>query len=165
MPEGPPYYQLIEGELFMSPSPESFHQDIVLNLAFKLRLYLRESPIGKVFIAPLDVHLNEYNVLEPDLLFVSNGKREIVGRWIEGAPDMVAEIISPGTEKLDLRKKKIYAANGVNELWLIHPKRRVVEVYNLSADPETPAMFAEGDHATSPTFPGLQVPVAELFIS
>ena len=69
MPEGPPYYQLIEGELIMAPSPSSFHQDVVGNIYFLLRHHVMKHRLGKVCIAPLDVYLAETSVVQPDVFF------------------------------------------------------------------------------------------------
>src|SRR5207249_6084349 len=77
LPEGPPYYQLIEGDLYMSPTPNFFHQCIVMNIAFILRRYLEKNPIGKVVISPSDVELSDLNVYVPDVYYVSNERKHI----------------------------------------------------------------------------------------
>jgi len=98
--EGPPYHQLIEGELFMSPSPNRYHQDIVRNLAFVLMRYLATHPEGVLYLAPMDVYLDDINVYEPDILFVSNARRDLLqDDGIHGAPDLVVEILSPSTAR------------------------------------------------------------------
>src|SRR5262245_52678018 len=89
-------YQLVEGELhLMSPGPNRFHQDIVLNLGTMLRAYLDRNPVGKVYVSPLDVYLDNYNVVQPDVIFVSNERREILrDDGIHGAPDIAMEVLS-----------------------------------------------------------------------
>ena len=77
LPEGPPYYQLIEGDLYMAPSPDRFHQDILGNLYFILRSYLENHPLGSVHLAPSDVQLTDLNVYQPDLYYVSRTRRAI----------------------------------------------------------------------------------------
>ena len=164
LPEGPPYYQLVEGELFMSPSPERFHQNIILNLAVILRHYLAEHRIGKVYVAPLDVYLTELNVFEPDLVFVSQERAGILGRWIEGAPDFVAEVLSPSTIRLDRRKAKIYAGSGVEEMWLLDPIEKRIEQYLLQKDAQkAEQVFGMDDEIASTCFPGLSIKVSEIF--
>ncbi|HYT59340.1 MAG TPA: Uma2 family endonuclease, partial [Haliangiales bacterium] len=90
LPEGPPYSQLIEGDLVMSPSPDLFHQDILLSLARIIGNYLETNPLGKVAIAPSDVCLTDLNVYQPDFYFVSNARKSILTeQGAEGAPDLV----------------------------------------------------------------------------
>src|SRR5688572_26273604 len=79
MPEGPPYYQLIDGDLHMSPSPNWRHQDIALNICAIIKIYLQKRDIGRVFIAPLDVCLTEINVFQPDVLFFTHQRKKILG--------------------------------------------------------------------------------------
>src|ERR1043166_885368 len=78
LPEGPPYYQLIEGDLYMAPSPDRFHQDILGNLHFILRSYLEKSPLGSVHLAPSDVQLTDLNIYQPDLYYVCRARRAIL---------------------------------------------------------------------------------------
>src|SRR5688572_23711428 len=95
MREGPPYYQLIEGDLHMSPSPNWRHQKVSRNIERPIDRYLEEHDIGELFHAPLDVCLTELNVYQPDVLFFRHGHNAILGeRCIEGAPDFVVEILS-----------------------------------------------------------------------
>lgn len=139
MPEGGPRYQLIEGDLLQMTAPNRFHQEIVGNLHALLWLYLRQNPIGKVFVSPFDAYLDDINVLQPDLLYVSNQRLERLSkRGIEGGPDLVVEVLSPSTEKLDAGpKRRVYANHGVQELWLINPDTLTINVYrdNLAAEP------------------------------
>src|SRR5262245_5311898 len=100
LPEGPPCYQLIEGDLIMSPSANRFHQDILLNLGVIFREYLKENRIGKVYVAPSDVCLTDLNVYQPDLYFVSNDRLSILSeQGAEAAPDLIVEILSPKTAR------------------------------------------------------------------
>ena len=116
LPEGAPY-QLIDGELVLSPSPTIYHQRISMRLGRALSLFVEAHGLGEVLAAPMDVCLSETNTFQPDLLFVSNARASIVGGpYVEGAPDLVVEILSPSTAYYDLRKKKqVYAASGVGE--------------------------------------------------
>ena len=131
LPEGPPYYQLIEGDLYMAPSPDLFHQGILGNIYFVLRSHLTGHPAGTVHIAPSDVQLSELNVYQPDLYFVSNARKSILTRHgAEGAPDLIVEILSLKTARLDKGvKRDIYARAGVLEYWVVDVKSNVVWVH------------------------------------
>ena len=166
MPEGPPYFQLIEGDLYMSPSPSFFHQSIIGNLYHILRSYLVDHPIGKAQIAPSDVELNDQNVFQPDLYYVSNERREILTRQGPvGAPDLVVEILSPRTLSLDLGAKRlVYARSGVKEMWALYPDDEKVEIFRFEQDVDRPAVTLQGKSSiTSPLFPGLEIPLVQVF--
>jgi Uma2 family endonuclease len=166
MPQGPPYYQVIEGDLVMSPSPNTYHQHIAGNIYFLLRQHLSKNPIGEVLMAPLDVFLNDINVYQPDVIFVSNERRSIItDHGIEGAPDLLVEALSPATARYDKgSKRKIYARTGVKELWLVDPETRTLQVYLLAKDAETPSA-THGANATftSALLPGLKIKTATIF--
>jgi Uma2 family endonuclease len=166
MPAGPPYFQVIEGELVMTPSPNLFHQDISGNIFTILRGYLVKHPIGSAHIAPLDVYLSDVNVYQPDVIFVSSARRSLLTEHgIEGAPDLVVEILSPATARYDKgSKRKIYARTGVKELWLIDPDLKSIQVYELAKNAETPAATHGADSVfKSPLFPGLKIKTAAIF--
>lgn len=166
MPQGPPYYQVIEGDLVMSPSPTTFHQHIIVNLAVIFRRFLEKKSLGEIFIAPLDVFLDEVNIYQPDVIFVSSQRRSIItAKGIEGAPDLVVEILSPSTAKLDKgSKRKIYARHGVRELWLVDPETQSIQVYLLTRHPETPsATHAKNASFESSILPGLKFKTSAIF--
>lgn len=166
MPETGPRYQLIEGELVMAPAPDRYHQDVSRNLEFILLRYLEKNPIGKLYDAPFDVYLGEYNVFQPDIAFFAKNRLSVLtDAGAEGAPTFVVEILSPKTAKIDRQsKRKVYAASGVEELWLVDPKQKTIEVFFLQKDAEHPAaLHREKDTITSPSFPGLRLSAAEIF--
>ena len=166
LPEGPPYYQLIEGDLFMAPSPGLFHQGILGNLYYVLRTYLEKRPLGEVYFAPSDVHLSDLNVYQPDLYFVSNSRKSILSdQGTDGAPDLVVEILSPKTAKLDKgMKRSVYARTGVEELWIVDPELKEVHIYRLEKSADTPAAVCRLKHKIeTPLFPGLKISVAKIF--
>ncbi len=166
MPEGPPYYQVIEGDLVMSPSPNLFHQRIAGRIYVQICNYLVKHPIGEAFVAPLDVFLSEVNIYQPDVIFVSKQRHSIIGAdGIEGGPDLVDEILSSGTAKYDKgSKRKIYARTGVKELWLVDPEGKEIQVFDLARDPETAARTVGPKGVlTSSLLPGLRLKAAELF--
>src|SRR2546426_1520340 len=132
-PDGPPYYQLIEGDLIMSPSPNYAHQVIHSNIFSAFVRHLDKNPMGRIFSAPFDIYLTELNVYQPDLVFVpkSRKKKLVTEQGLEGAPDLVVEILSPRTAKLDRGvKRNIYARTGVRELWIVDPDSERVELFD-----------------------------------
>ena len=152
----------------MAPSPNLFHQDISGNIFAILRSYLAKNPIGSVHIAPLDVYLSEVNVYQPDVIYVSKAHRSsLTERGIEGAPDLVVEILSPATARYDKgSKRKIYARTGVKELWLVDPELKSIQIYELNKNAETPAATHGVDsNFKSPLFPGLSLKAAAIFKS
>ncbi len=126
-------YELIEGDLLMTPSPVPRHQRISGRLEFELRKFVTENDLGEVFDAPCDVYLDNENVVQPDILFISKERLNIIGeKNIEGAPDLVIEIISESTAYRDfVQKKKLYARFGAKEYWIVIPEEESIEIYIL----------------------------------
>ncbi len=133
LPEGAPY-QLIEGELVMTPAPNTFHQIISGNLNEKIRVFVKEKSAGLLLYAPIDIYLDTENVFQPDIVFVSRQRRDIIkDDGIHGAPDMVVEILSPSTAYYDIKKKyKVYEKSGVKEYWIVDPEMKNVELFSLT---------------------------------
>jgi Uma2 family endonuclease len=166
MPEAGPRYQLIEGELFMSPAPNRFHQKISGNIYFLLRSYLEKNPLGELYDAPFDLCLGEHAVFQPDILFIANDRCSILtDEGAEGAPNLVIEVLSESTAHLDRQtKRKVYAASGVEELWLVDPQDKTVEVFLLQRDAERfMAKYRASEVFESPCFPGLQIVASQIF--
>jgi Uma2 family endonuclease len=166
LPEGGPRDQRIEGELHRIPSPTEDHQDNAGNLLVIIHSYLREHPIGKVFVAPFGVYLTEHDVHQPDALFVSNRRRSIIEKdGVKGAPDFVAEVLSPGTSRIDrTSRRQAYATAGVPELWFVDPRRKTIGIFRLQDAAEKPLKVHSANSVfSSPTFPGLKFRAAEIF--
>jgi Uma2 family endonuclease len=166
LPETGPRYQLIQGDLFMAPAPNRFHQEISRNLQFELHSYLKRNPIGKLFDAPFDVYLDEVNVFQPDLIVVLNERLEILTEaGAEGAPDLVVEILSPKTRHLDLvNKKQEYARAGVKELWIIDPEPRSITIYQFASDGvEKTRQLVEEDALSTDLLPGFHLASETIF--
>ena len=166
LPEGPPYYQLGEGDLYLAPSSELFHQDILGNVFFILRSYLEKHPVGTVHLAPSDVELSDLNVYQPDVYFVSKSRKSILARQgATGAPNLAVEVLSPKTAKLDRgTKRTVYARTGVKELWLVDAETRQVQVDHLRNSADLPvATYGEKQKFESRLFPGLKIQVAKVF--
>ncbi|MDO8544268.1 MAG: Uma2 family endonuclease [Opitutaceae bacterium] len=164
-PEGT-RYQLVEGDLYlMSPAPNRFHQIIVLNIAEMLRGFLRNFPIGEVYISPIDVFLDDNNVVQPDVAFVSNARLPILkDDGIHGAPDLVVEVLSPSTAALEKTKLRVYARHGVKEHWLVDPTLRQIHVYEFAKHPTKAVRLIDEDESfTSECLPGLTIQAADFF--
>jgi Uma2 family endonuclease len=115
---------LIDGEHYVTPSPNTKHQSISANLTAMLWIYLKQHRVGQVFAAPLDVVFSGLDVVEPDILYISHERAGVLtDQHVRGAPDLVVEILSPGTRKTDeITKRKLYERSGVREYWVIDPK-------------------------------------------
>ena len=159
-------YELIEGELYMVPSPGPNHQNVVFALSRALHAFIEERRLGKVMIAPLDVVLSDEDVLQPDIMFVSAQRLSIItDRDIKGPPDLVVEVLSPATAGRDRTiKRAMYLRFGVREYWIVDPAARTVEVLLAGAlEFETVRVYSEGTAAASPTIDGLRVEVSSIF--
>jgi Uma2 family endonuclease len=166
LPETGPRYQLIQGDLYMAPAPNRFHQEISRNLGFELHSYLKHNPIGKLFDAPFDVYLDEINVFQPDIIIVLNERLGILTEeGAEGAPDLVVEILSPKTRRLDLaNKKQEYARAGVKELWIIDPEPRTVTMHRFNPDgSDMVTELDENQILKSPLLPGWSLLASALY--
>ena len=130
LPEGSPY-QLIEGELIMSPSPNSYHQTISKNLEFILIGFAKANKSGIVLHAPIDVYIDEKNVFQPDIIFISKENKSILRKkGIVGAPDLVIEILSVSTMGYgEIVKKNIYLEAGVKEYITVNPSEKIIKTY------------------------------------
>ncbi|MGB9663111.1 MAG: Uma2 family endonuclease [Moorellaceae bacterium] len=144
LPEGAPY-QLIGGELVMTPSPTPYHQMVSMKLELQMASFVLEKGLGIVLDAPIDVYLEESETYQPDLIFISNERLSIIEeKCIKGAPDLVVEILSPATGYYDLRTKyKVYERNGVREYWIVDPQDRSVQVFSLREGKFVPDQAAE----------------------
>jgi Uma2 family endonuclease len=162
-------HELIDGEHYILPSPLLRHQLILGNLHLLIGMHLETHRIGRVFMAPLDTILSKFDVVEPDLLFVSRAREAelLSGKWVTGAPDLVVEIGSPGTRRRDATiKHRLYERTGVSEYWIVDPEIDAVRVYRRTGD-----RFAEplelsreaGDVLTTPLLPGLELPLSRIF--
>ena len=157
--------ELIEGKLYVTPSPTPMHQYVSGRLQDLFKQTVRELGYGLVFYAPLDVHLAENSIVQPDLIFVLPDRRPIVTSVrVEGAPSLAVEILSPSTSAVDrTTKRDVHAQNGVTDYWLVDIDARTVAVFS---DPHEGYYRAErvmSDFAVSETVPGLFANLKELF--
>lgn len=132
LPETTQPMELIDGDVIVSPAPLDYHQEILLNIAFILRDVAPAG--GYIRVSPIDVQLDEHNIVQPDVMWVSGPEsicqRDAEGKRWYGGPDLVCEILSPGTAKRDRQAKfALYEKYGVREYWLLDPANQWVEVY------------------------------------
>ena len=133
MPDDGQRYEVIDGDLVVTPSPSTTHQKISKRIQLALMLQIEERGLGQVFDAPVDLIFSRTRTLQPDLLVVRSERTNfITERGIETAPDLVIEILSPSTERIDReRKSKLYAEEGVREFWIVDGPNHCFEVYAL----------------------------------
>lgn len=164
-----PYlYELLKGILVRKSSPTFVHQRILTNILFEFKLYIREKKTGEIFPAPLDVVLDEENAPQPDLVYVSNENSAVLNELelvIIGTPDLVIEILSPGTAKRDKTlKKDIYEQFGVQEYWLVDPGNKTIEVYTLQNNRYALFLFADAEESVkSALLSELDIPLTRIF--
>lgn len=159
-------YELIEGDLIMVPAPKTKHQRISRKLEFILEKFVTENDSGEVFYAPCDVVFDDCNVLQPDILFISKDRLEIITEDnIKGAPDLIIEILSQSSAYADLvKKKKLYAKFKVKEYWIVDPEEKTVELYFLDNDVfKLDKCYQKKDNLTSKVLKGLEINLAEVF--
>jgi len=165
LPDDGKRYEIVDGELLVSPSPNHSHQRTVLKFAIFLQR-AEDAGYGEVNIAPFDVFFDEHNVTEPDVLFVRKERIGIIGpNFVNGAPDIIVEVLSPGTRHRDEGVKlRLYGGAGARYYWMPDPAERVIYRYELTPEGfrEQPAL-KEGDVLECPLFPGITTDVAKLF--
>ena len=125
--------ELIDGIIYMSPSPVTHHQRIVRKLLNKMSDFVEGNNLGEMFVSPFDVYLDEYsNAVQPDVIFVAKENASIVEDHIHGVPDLLIELLSPGNKSHDtVRKKNLYEKFGVKEYWIIDPETKESIGYTL----------------------------------
>lgn len=164
MPDDGNRYEIIGGVLCVSPSPTEVHQSISFRLTLLVGNFVIAERLGKVYAAPFDVRLSEQDVVQPDLIFVSHSRLSIIGQsCIEGAPDLLIEILSPSTRDRDrTQKPRLYAVGGVPEYWLVDPEARTVTVLTLEHGTYR-ALPQEHGRVRSAVLPGFELDLAALF--
>lgn len=158
-------YELIEGDLMMVPAPNVKHQRLIGSLYIRLRQFVEDNNLGEIFVAPCDVVLSRYDVVQPDLIFIANDRQNIITEQnIQGAPDLVIEILSSDKERDAVIKKKLYAKYGINEYWLVEPDAQTVEVMELDEKGyRTVALFSATDILTSAALSSLRLDLTKIF--
>ena len=170
IPEDGQRHEIIDGEHYVSPAPSLPHQDLVVELTLRVGGFVKAHRLGRFLIAPADVLLSVHDIVQPDLFFISNERAAIAQeKNVQGAPDLVIEILSKSTLRLDKGPKlKAYERCGVQEYWMFDRFQRGVLPWKRSGRSLRPQPFlsaAAGDVLTSPLLPGLELPLAEIFES
>ena len=158
-------YELIDGELILVAAPYIIHQWISKKL-YALLMAVEELGLGLVFYAPVDVVLTDNDVVQPDLLFISSKRSDIITEPnVQGAPDLVVEILSRSTSRLDrTRKRELYERHQVKEMWLVDPEVRKIWVLLLQDDKlEVAGEYSEGQSFNSDTLGGLTIELDAVF--
>ena len=161
-------HELIDGDHYVTPAPKTKHQRISSNLQRILSNHVHHQNFGKIFSAPTDVVLADLDVVQPDLLYISAGKAALITEAnIQGAPDLVIEILSETTRKTDeLIKRKLYERYHIKEYWIVDPVLDTVKMYRLTdqAFTRTDELSHEShDTLTTPLLPDLHIPPAAMF--
>lgn len=161
-------HELIDGEHYVSPAPTPKHQKVSLALTLALGNFVERHDSGQLLYAPCDIVLSPRDVVEPDLLFIARERLALVTeRHIQGAPDLVIEILSPSTRTRDEGvKHRLYERTGVREYWLADPGRETLRIYRRTGEAFAPVaeLSAEaGDLLTTPLLPGFEVPLRKIF--
>ena len=162
-------HELIDGEHYVTPSPNTKHQRVSGNLHLLIGSWLEIHQVGRVFYAPYDVVFSNFDVVEPDLLYLSNERMAevVTPQHVRGAPEIVIEISSPGTRKRDETiKKRLYQRSGVLEYWVVDPELDVVRLYRRREEGFARAveLSSEADDTlTTNLLPGLEMPLRRIF--
>ena len=170
LPDDGRRHELIDGEHYVTPGPNTRHQRLVRRLLAAFEEYLRTHPdAGEPFVAPFDVLFSKFDVVEPDLLFIAADQPDILTeKNVRGAPALVIEILSPGTRRVDEKiKYRLFDRAGVREYWLVDPELDLIKVFRRTADgsfPRVAELTAEGGAVlATPLLPGLEIALAPLF--
>jgi Uma2 family endonuclease len=159
-------YEIIDGDLFLTPAPGTYHQRISARLQFRLTRHVLEKGVGEILNAPCDLLLSQTDVVQPDIFFISKERQGIVKeKYVSAAPDLVVEILSESTAKRDRGiKAKLYERTGVKELWIVDPWEKTIEIFRRSEEAFVRhALFSGTDTLVTPIFPGLEIPLTEVF--
>lgn len=167
MPDDGMRHELIDGEHFVTPAPVTRHQAILQNLHLELAPPVRERNLGQVYLAPVDVILSEVDVVQPDLLFVTRARESIIRDQVRGAPDLVVEILSPGTRRRDESlKRHLYERHGVTEYWIVDPEAESIARHRLADGaygPPERLVARRGDRLASPLLGDVRIDLRRLF--
>ena len=161
-------HEIIEGDHYMTPAPRTKHQRISRRLLVALSGFAASRRLGEVFAAPFDVVLSDENVVQPDLLFVSAARADIVTEDnVQGAPDLIVEILSESSRKKDeVTKRKLYERFGVQEYWIVDPELEIVKIFKLTQQGYGRASELSketNDVLTTEFLPGFACAVSEIF--
>ena len=161
-------HEIIDGEHYVSATPVPRHQLIVGNLHVHLRLFLDRTKLGTIFGSPVDTVLSQFDVIAPDLIYVSKERHAVIGdKNLVGAPDLVIEVLSPSTRRRDeVLKRRLFERTDVREYWTVDPKLEAIKIYrrDAAAFPLVADLSRErGDVVTTPLLPDFTLPLDKVF--
>jgi Uma2 family endonuclease len=161
-------YEIVDGERYVTPAPARKHQHVSMNLGWLLRTYLEEHPTGVLYAAPFDLVLSDRDVVQPDLVYVSTERADVLDeRGAHGAPDLVIEILSASTRRIDeIVKRKLYEEYGVAEYWIVDPELETIKAYRLAAgrfEPPREVALERGETLATPLLPALELALLKVF--
>ena len=166
-PEIKARHDILDGEMVTAPAPTFKHQIVSQRIFVPVYTFVMEKGLGVVLYAPVDVIIQTepLRTRQPDLLYVSNENRHIIGDVVHWGPDLVVEILSPGNSRKDIESKLAdYASVGVKECWLASPEAGTIEVLTLDyGEWKRVALYGFGDDLRSKVLLGLELPVSEIF--
>ena len=163
LPDDGKRYEIIDGVLYVNPSPNTKHQRVLGNLYAALRSYAYSRKTGEVFIAPFDVVFSHFDILQPDILYIRKERLAILTEAnVRGAPDIVIEVLSKGTRRKDgTTKRKRYELFGVSEYWIADPVNDTVRILKLEG--EHFERIIVGGRTTSSLLPGFSMRLKDVF--
>lgn len=166
-PEIKARYDILDGEMIMAPAPTFKHQVVSQRIFVPVYTFVTQQRLGVVLYAPLDVIIRTepLHTRQPDLLYVSNENRHIIGDVVHGGPDLVIEILSPSNSRKDIEGKLAdYASVDVKECWLVSPEAGTIELLTLDyGEWKRVTLYGFGDNLESGVLPGLELPVSDIF--
>ena len=169
LPDDGKRHELIDGEHYVTASPNTKHQQVSMDLTFLIRSWLEDHPIGRLFAAPYDIVLSHFDVVEPDLIYLTNERADqiLTSLHLRGTPELVVEIGSPSTRQRDETiKRRLYERTGVSEYWFVDPELDVVRVYRRDGERfARPVELSRetDDILTTPLLAGLALPLGRIF--
>jgi Uma2 family endonuclease len=166
MPDDGQRYEVIGGELLLTPAPTAGHQRVLLRMAKLLDHYVLGHGLGEVFVAPFDVKLAHFDAVEPDIVYLSAARPRVANdqNSIDYAPDLVVEVASPSSHRVDrVKKMALYARTGIAEYWIADPLRHRIDVYGLVGENYLPVEPDGDGHIPSQVLSGLRVDPAAIF--
>jgi Uma2 family endonuclease len=158
-------HEIIDGKHYVTPSPATRHQRISRNLLYLVQHHLESHPIGELFAAPFDALLSDFDIVVPDLLYLSNERSPfLTSKNLQGPPDLVIEILSPSTKSRDRKlKRDLYERVGVQEYWVVDPDKDCIDVYRRSGHAfGEPTSISRTGVLTTPLLPDFELPLARV---
>jgi len=166
LPDDGKTYEILEGELQVTPAPRPKHQDVSRNLGRALDQYVCHHNAGKMYYSPIDIVADPHNIVQPDIIFISADRLDIIGeKNVQGMPDLIIEILSPSTGRKDrILKLRVYASHGLKHYWIVDPDEQTLEALELEGQSFKVTTALTGEATFEPTlFPGLRIDLSKVW--